>query len=179
MLGKFEDLIETASEMGLKAYLLDAGDISVENRIALKCAYGCRGYGKRLSCPPNIMSVEEFRKIIEEYNSALLLVDERDTSQVSDILEAWGEIRKDSFHKMLELEQEAFREGFTFAHLLRPGSCNECDVCNLEMCIKPELRRFAPEAVGINLQKAMEKAGLVLEFCKPEKTVCVGILLLE
>ncbi len=179
MLGKFEDLVEKASGMGLKAYFVDARDIPVENRIALKCAYGCISYGKRLSCPPNIMSVEEFRKIIEEYNSALLLVDERDTSQVSDILEAWGEIRKDSFHKMLELEHEAFREGFTFAHLLRPGSCNECNVCSLEQCIKPELRRFAPEAVGINLQKTMEKAGLVLEFCKPEKIACVGILLLE
>lgn len=179
MLGKFEDIIEKASGLGLKAYLVDAEDIPVENRIALKCAYGCRGYGKRLSCPPNVMLVEEFRKIIEEYNSVLLLVDERETSQVSDILESWGEIRKDSFHKMLELEHEAFREGFIFAHLLRPGSCNECDVCNLKECIKPELRRFAPEAVGINLQKAMENAGLILEFCKPEKTVCVGVLLLE
>jgi predicted metal-binding protein len=165
--------------MGLKAYFVDAGDIPVEKRVALKCAYGCKGYGKRLSCPPNILSVEEFRKIIGEYSSALLLVDECDTSQVSDILEVWGEIRKDSFHKMLDLEQEAFREGFTFAHLLRPGSCNECDVCNLEKCIKPELRRFAPEAVGVNLQKTMENTGLVLEFCKPEKIACIGILLLE
>jgi predicted metal-binding protein len=179
MLGKFEDLVEKASEMGLKAYFMSVKDIPVENRIALKCAYGCKSYGKRLSCPPHIMSVEEFRKVLGEYSSALLLVDERDTSRVQDVLEAWTEIRKDSFHNMYELEQEAFREGFTFAHLLRPGSCNECDICNLEMCVKPQMRRFAPEAVGINLQKAMEEAGLVLEFCKPEKTVCIGILLLE
>jgi predicted metal-binding protein len=179
MLGKYEDLIEKASEMGIKAYFLKAEDIPVENRIALKCAYGCRGYGKRLSCPPYVMSVDEFRKVIEEYKSALLLVDEYDTSGIQDILEAWSELRKDSFHKMFELEQEAFREGFTFAHLLRPGSCNECEICNLEKCVKPEMRRFAPEAVGINIQKAMEEAGLTLEFCKPEKTSCIGILLLE
>lgn len=179
MLGKFEDLIEKASEMGLKTYLLDAKGIPIENRIALKCAYGCKSYGKRLSCPPHVMSVDEFRKVIEEYSSALLIVDECNTTEINDVLEAWGELRKDSFHKMFELEQEAFREGFTFAHLLRPGSCNECEICNLEKCVKPEMRRFAPEAVGINLQKTMENAGLVLEFCKPEKTVCVGILLLE
>ncbi|MDQ1275255.1 MAG: hypothetical protein QG610_828 [Euryarchaeota archaeon] len=41
------------------------------------------------------------------------------------------------------------------------------------------MRRFAPEAVGINVQKAMKEAGLMLEFCKPEKTSCIGILLLE
>jgi predicted metal-binding protein len=179
MLGKYEDLIEKASEMGIKAYFLKAEDIPVENRIALKCAYGCRGYEKRLSCPPYVMSVDEFRKVIEEYKSALLLVDEYDTSGIQDILEAWSELRKDSFHKMFELEQEAFREGFTFAHLLRPGSCNECEICNLEKCVKPEMRRFAPEAVGINIQKAMEETGLTLEFCKPEKTSCIGILLLE
>jgi len=179
MSGKYESLIEKASELGIKAYFLKAGDIPVENRIALKCAYGCRGYGKRLSCPPYVMSVDEFRKVIREYNSALLLVDEYDTSGIQDILEAWSELRKDSFHKMFELEQEAFREGFIFAHLLRPGSCNECEICNLEKCVNPEMRRFAPEAVGINIQKAMEEAGLMLEFCKPEKTSCVGILLLE
>jgi predicted metal-binding protein len=52
------------------------------------------------------MSIEEFRKVMVEYSSALLLVDEHDTSEVSDILEAWSGIRKDSFHKMLEIELE-------------------------------------------------------------------------
>jgi predicted metal-binding protein len=179
MLGKREDLVKKALEMGLKAYLLNAKDIPIENRIALKCAYGCKSYGKRLSCPPYVMSIDEFKKVISEYSSALLLVDERDTSEISDILQFWAEFRKESFHKMLELEHEAFREGFTFAHLLRPGACNECDVCNLKSCINPESRRFAPEAVGINLTKTMENSGLVLEFCKPEKMACIGILLLE
>jgi predicted metal-binding protein len=41
---------------------------------------------------------------------------------VSDILEAWSGIRKDSFHKMLEIELEPFREGFTFANLLVPAT---------------------------------------------------------
>ncbi|KKH61588.1 hypothetical protein DU74_15240 [Methanosarcina mazei] len=179
MLGKYEDLVKKASEIGIKAYFMKTGDIPVENRIALKCAYGCRGYGKRLSCPPHIMSVDEFRKVIREYSSALLLVEELDTSGIQDVLEAWSGLRKDSFHKMFELEQEAFREGFTFAHLLRPGSCNECETCNLEKCVKPEMRRFAPEAVGINVQKTMEEAGVMLEFCRPDRVSCVGILLLE
>ncbi|MDI9395674.1 MAG: DUF2284 domain-containing protein [Euryarchaeota archaeon] len=179
MLGKYEDIVKKASEMGIKAYFLKAEDIPIENRTILKCAYGCKSYGKRLSCPPHIISVEDFRKIIREYSSALLLVDECDTSGIQDILEAWPDLRKNSFHKMFELEQEAFREGFTFAHLLRPGSCNECEICNLEKCVKPEMRRFAPEAVGINIQKVMEEAGTLLEFCKPKKTSCIGILLLE
>jgi len=151
----------------------------VENRTALKCAHGCRNYGERLSCPPHILCIEEFRKILLEYGNVLLLVEEHNTADVQDILKVWGELQKESFHKMFELEQEAFRKGFIYAHLLRPGPCNECERCNLDKCIKPELRRFPPEAVGVNLQKIMKKAGVELEFCRPEKTVCVGILLVE
>ena len=77
----------------------------VENRTALKCAHGCRNYGERLSCPPHILSIEEFRKILSEYRNALLLVEEHDTADVQDILEAWGELQKESFRNMFELEQ--------------------------------------------------------------------------
>jgi predicted metal-binding protein len=165
--------------MGLNVYPLESGDLVVENRTSLKCAHGCRNYGERLSCPPHILSIEEFRKILSEYSNVLLLVEEHDTADVQDILKVWGELQKESFHKMFELEQEAFRKGFIYAHLLRPGPCNECERCNLGKCVKPEFRRYPPEAVGVNLQKVMEKAGIELEFCKPEKTMCVGILLVE
>jgi predicted metal-binding protein len=124
MFGKYKDLVEKASEIELKSYFLDAKNIPVENRTVLKCAYGCKDYGTRSSCPPYVMSIDEFRKVIVEYNSALFLVDEHDTAEIFDIQEAWSGLCKDAFYKMFKLEQKAFREGFTFAHLLRPGPCN-------------------------------------------------------
>ncbi|WP_342305077.1 DUF2284 domain-containing protein [Methanolobus sp. ZRKC5] len=171
-------LFDRAKEFGLAAYLLDASEIDVENRARLKCAYGCRGYGKRLSCPPHIISIDEFRDILREYSAAILLIEEHDTSDEKDIFKAWSRLRKDSFHKMLELEHEAFRNGFTYAQLLRPGACNECDTCG-DVCRKPEMRRFPPEAVGVNLSKLMEKKGLEIEYCNFDRVKCVGILLLE
>ncbi len=80
---------------------------------------------------------------------------------------------------MSELKQESFREGFTFAHLLRAGHCNECEVGNLEKCVKPEMRRFTLGAVGINLLKIMEGFGLAPELCKPVKTESILIFLLS
>ncbi|SFM30142.1 DUF2284 domain-containing protein [Methanolobus profundi] len=171
-------VITKAEELGLSAYMLDASDIDVENRVRLKCAYGCRGYGKRLSCPPHIISIDEFRKMLKEYSTAILLIEEHDTSAEDDIFKAWSRLRKGSFHKMLDLEYFAFRKGFSFAQLLRPGACNECAICG-EECNKPELRRFPPEAVGINLSKLMEKKGLEIEYCNFDRVKCVGILLLE
>ena len=63
-------LIEKASELGLSAYPLEITDILVENRIRLKCIYGCRDYGQSLSCPPHVMDVDIFRKILNEYGQA-------------------------------------------------------------------------------------------------------------
>ena len=58
-------ILDKTEELGLEAYLLDASEIDVENRARLKCAYGCRGYGKRLSCPPHIIFIDEFRKMLQ------------------------------------------------------------------------------------------------------------------
>jgi predicted metal-binding protein len=175
---KQEMLIERALELGLRIYTLETKDIKVENRVRLKCAYGCRGYGKRLSCPPHVMDVDEFRNILKEYSKALLLIEEHDMSNEPDILKAWSHLRRESFRKMLELEYLAFRQGFIYAQLLRPGACNECDSC-AEKCRKPEFRRFPPEAAGINVGKIMEMIGETLVFCDASDIKCIGILLLE
>ena len=175
---KQEMIIRRALELGLRAYPVKTAAIPVENRARIKCEYGCRGYGKRLSCPPHIMDIDEFRKILHEYDNALLLIEEHDMSHEPDILKAWSFLRRGSFHKMLELEYLAFREGFTYAQLLRPGACNECDVC-AEKCRKPEFRRFPPEAVGINVGKIMDTVGETFIFCDPADIKCVGILLIE
>ncbi|MBP1908518.1 DUF2284 domain-containing protein [Methanolobus bombayensis] len=175
---EIQSLFDKAKELNLSAFMLDVSDIDVENRVRMKCAYGCRGYGKRLSCPPHIISIDEFRKVLNEYSSAILLIEEHDTSGEKGILKAWSRLRKGSFHKMLELEHTAFRHGFVYAQLLRPGACNECDTC-AEQCNKPEMRRFPPEAVGINLSILMEKKGLEIEYCNFNRVKCIGILLLE
>jgi predicted metal-binding protein len=174
---KEDMLVERALELGLRAYPLETKYIEVENRTRLKCAYGCRGYGKRLSCPPHVMDIDEFRKILKDYNRALLLIEEYDVSNEPDVLKAWSRLRRESFHKMIQLEYLAFRQGFTYAHLLRPGACNECDVC-AEKCRKPEFRRLPPEAVGINVEKVMDVVGEKLVFCDASSIKCVGILLI-
>ncbi len=171
-------LIEKASELGLNAYPREITDILVENRIRLKCIYGCRDYGQSLSCPPHVMDVDIFRKILNEYSQALLLIENYNLSNEPDVLKAWSYLRKESFHKMLELEYLAFKEGFTYAQLLRPGACNECDTC-AEKCRKPEFLRFSPEAVGINLAKTMASVGEEIIFCDSSSVKIIGILLIE
>ena len=71
---QFAFLEKAALELGaIDAKVIPASEVFVENRVPLKCRTGCVGYGKKLTCPPYVPTVEEFRKIISEYRSVLLV----------------------------------------------------------------------------------------------------------
>ena len=66
-------LEEKAKTLGAKAVrLIPAETIVVENRTILKCIFGCNGYGSRV-CPPYIPTVDEFKKMLADYDWALLV----------------------------------------------------------------------------------------------------------
>ena len=65
-LSQFAFLEKAALELGaIDAKVIPASDVFVENRVPLKCRTGCVGYGKKLTCPPYVPTVDEFRKIWE------------------------------------------------------------------------------------------------------------------
>ncbi|OPJ55516.1 DUF2284 domain-containing protein [Alkalithermobacter paradoxus] len=172
-----EKLLELSRQNEITPYFIDTKDIIVEDRVYLKCAYGCKDFGKRLNCPPNIITIDEFRRILKEYEKGLVLIEEYYIDKDDDIYNTWEIIRKNSFHKMIEIEKEAFRQGYSFAHLLRAGSCNECPKCS-EQCSKPYLRRFSPESVGINLTKTLENINITINYDNTNKITLIGLLLL-
>jgi len=66
-------LEEKAKELGAKSVrLFPAENIVVEDRTILKCIFGCNGYGSRV-CPPFIPTVDEFKKMLANYDWALLV----------------------------------------------------------------------------------------------------------
>ena len=67
---RFESEADTLGANSIK--LFRAEDIVVENRTILKCIFGCNGYGSQV-CPPFIPTVDEFRKMLAEYEWALLI----------------------------------------------------------------------------------------------------------
>lgn len=67
---------------------------------------------------------------------------------------------------LLELERMAFKSGYTFATVFFGGCCRLCEKCNVNNgeCQYPMTSRFASEAMGINLSKTAENAGMELKF---------------
>ncbi|SHJ53202.1 DUF2284 domain-containing protein [Tepidibacter formicigenes] len=173
-----EKILSLAKQKDLYGYFISAKDIVIENRVYLKCAYGCKDFGKRLNCPPHCISIDEFKKILSEYEKGIILIEKYSISKNDDISKVWDDIRKKSFKKMLEIEKIAFNEGYSFAYLLRPGSCNECERCP-QRCIKPHMRRFSPEAVGVNLTKTLQNINISINYSDYKVINLVGILLLD
>ena len=70
---EFDFLEKLAVDQGaVEAKVMPTSQIVVEDRAILKCRAGCASYGKRLTCPPYVPTVAEFRKMLKDYKYALL-----------------------------------------------------------------------------------------------------------
>jgi predicted metal-binding protein len=205
-LSRFVYLEKAARELGaIDAKVVPASNIIVENRVRLKCRAGCMGYGKRLTCPPYVPTVDEFRKILSEYQYALLVKFSCPAKAEPDIIcsilkyqfDPKAPIEKkekaDAFMKecvgenkrilltMLELEKIAFNAGNTFAMALTNGSCRLCENCNIKngVCNHPTMARLSEHAVGINMKKTAEKAGMAIRFPVVGNPTLMAVLLID
>jgi predicted metal-binding protein len=72
---KIKALEKFAFEKGaFKAKAFSAQSVAVDERVRAKCQIPlCPHYGHCLTCPPNVLSVEEFAKALKRYHTALLV----------------------------------------------------------------------------------------------------------
>jgi len=205
-LDRFAFLEKTAKDLGaIDAKAISASQVFVENRIPLKCRTGCIGYGKKLTCPPFVPTADEFRKILSEYRYALLVKFSSPANTEPDIIcsiyKYWldpdappeKKEKADTFWKeylgenkrillaMLELEKTAFNAGYTLALALTNDSCRLCENCNVEkgVCVHPTMARIPEHAVGVNMKKTAEEAGMAIKFPVSGNPTPMALLLID
>ncbi|MFH0966769.1 MAG: DUF2284 domain-containing protein [Methanobacteriota archaeon] len=203
---EFSFLRKNAVDLGAaEAKVIPTTQIFVENRVTMKCRTGCISYGKKLTCPPYVPTPDEFKKILSEYRYALLVkfispaIAEPDV--ICSIYRYWldpkaPEEKKKKAEKfwndhfdgtrnfspvMLELERLAFNAGYTFALALMNGSCRLCERCNVKegICLHPTQARMTEHAVGINMKKTAEAAGMPITFPVTGHPELMALLLIE
>jgi predicted metal-binding protein len=203
---RYDFLAEMARELGASAAkVIAASEIVVEDRVTLKCRAGCKSYGTKLTCPPYVPKPDEFRKILREYRYALLVkyispavADpeiicspyrywlDPDTPQGKK--EGAARFWKEHFQgtgtfapMMLELERTAFNAGNPFALAFINGSCRLCETCNITkgVCLHPTQARIPEHAVGVNMVKTAEKAGMPIRFPVQGHPELMALLLLD
>ena len=71
---KLQQLLDKALELGAaKAKLIDTSTVVVGDWVRWKCRYGCQFYNKDAFHAPCSPNADETRKVIGEYNKALLI----------------------------------------------------------------------------------------------------------
>ena len=89
--------------------------------------------------------------------------------------------------KLLEIveaiESAAFKKGMRFATGLVGGSCALCERCvddkSSQVCRHPFRARPPMEAVGIDVVKTAQNAGLPIHLSSSENVVWTGLVLLD
>jgi len=70
----FDALVKKAIDLGAEnAKTIDSSSVAVRDWVLLKCQYGCPFYDKDSLHPPLTPGTEETRKVLKEYDKALLL----------------------------------------------------------------------------------------------------------
>ena len=181
----------------------DARDVVVDERVRLKCLIPvCDDYGVNLMCPPYVMSVPEFRQVLAKFSWAILVQIEvlipaemkEEIRQASDVAALYKNAKfmdsyKKSFdpiklklhHIINKVEAKASMLRYRFATGFKAGSCKLCPECvtknSQESCRHPFKSRPAMEAVGIDVFKTAENAGLPFDVPVKNKTVWNGLVL--
>lgn len=198
-----EELSKLAVTLGAsRAKPIPVSAVVVDERVQLKCRYPpCPFYGRNKMCPPFTPTAEEFRKYLARYRHALIvqlvvpltediksrirgdakleeLFSDREFSSVlrRGGRQAWKLLN----HIISGIERESFRRGYRFAVGFAAGSCPLCDECDVNTpCKHPLEARPSMEAVGIDVQRTLEKAGLSIEWGTRDTVTLTGLILID
>jgi predicted metal-binding protein len=194
----FNDLIDIAQKAGATAAKIIPSElVAIDERVRLKCEVPrCAGFGQYLTCPPHVMSVEVFTKILSKYQRCLLVqVEAKDINSMDKgtgrinytVLKDNRELHRPFRLKLLKVveavEAAAFKKGLCFAAGFVGGSCVLCGRCVAdkisEACRHPFRARPPMEAVGIDVIRTAENAGLSIHLSSSKNVVWTGLVLLN
>jgi len=195
--GYLDELMEIALKAGAtSAKTIPSKMVVIDERVRLKCEVPrCSGYGQYLTCPPHVMGVEAFSKILSRYEWCLLIQVEAkgidSTDKNVDGIDRHTLRKNSELHlpyrlKLLEVvetvEAAAFKKGMRFATGLIGGSCALCERCVedkfSDACRYPFRARPAMEGVGIDVFKTAQNAGLPIHLSSSNNVLWTGLVLL-
>lgn len=194
----FSEFVEVALKSGATAArIIPAKWVVIDERVRLKCEVPrCAGYGQFLTCPPHVMSVDTFKRVLSHYKWSLLVqveaknIDSTDKSKGrinQSVLIKYRDLHRPFKLKLLEIvqavESAAFKKGICFAAGLVGGSCVLCERCVNDKfskaCRYPFRARPPMEAVGIDVFKTAQNAGLPINLSSSKNVMWTGLILLE
>ena len=194
----FCQLVQMALSEGAKAAkIISARMVVVDERVRLKCEVPrCAKFNQYLTCPPYVMDVAAFSRVLSQYEWCLLVQVEAENLDSTDKCSGRiaGSVLKENLRrhhpyqlKLLNIiermEAAAFKKGMRFAAGFTGGECVLCERCvdnkMSDPCRHPFQARPAMEGVGIDVVRTSENAGLPIHLSSSENVLWTGLVLLE
>lgn len=195
---RYSHLVKLAIRGGAKAArIIPAHMVVVDERVRMKCEVPrCSKFNQYLTCPPHVMDVETFSRILSRYDWCLLIQVEAENIDSSDkapgriagaisreIITRHHPYQLKLLHIIEEVEAAAFKNGMRFAAGFTGGECILCERCvddkGSDPCRHPFRARPAMEAVGIDVIQTADNAGLPVCLSSSENVLWTGLILLE
>lgn len=174
---QLELMLEYVNKQGynIKGKMTQAQDIIFEERVKMNCFY-CGKYNKAWRCPPRLPDID-MKKMLLEYEFVAFIY-------ISMCLEGqdYLRIRTDSsvqLHRaLLECERWLYKHNNSMALSFIGGSCKLCkNGCAPNGCANPYESRAPVEALGVNVIRSAEKAGIKVTFPPEKYMMRIGMLL--
>ena len=194
----FRQLVQMALSDGAKAAkIISARMVVVDERVRLKCEVPrCAKFNQYLTCPPYVMDVATFARVLSQYEWCLLVQVEAENLDSTDKCSGRiaGSVLRENLTrhhpyqlKLLSIiermEAAAFKKGMRFAAGFTGGECVLCERCvdnkMSDPCRHPFQARPAMEGVGIDVVRTAENAGLPIHLSSSENVLWTGLVLLE
>lgn len=192
-------LIKEARRLGAtEAKAIPTTDVFVDERVRFKCMVPlCENYSRHLMCPPGLMTLDEFRRTLRAYRTAILVqlesdVDSQDKSDrrldgkmAKQLQQKTGaNVMERRLHALIgDLEALAFKNGFFMAAGLIGSECLLCEECvgqsSRHACRHPFRARPSMQALGIDVIRTSRKAGMPVQLSSKTKVRWTGLLLLD
>ena len=180
-------LIQIAHDAGaMDATVIAPDNIIVEDKLAKLCKDpGCENYGLSMSCPPHVSGPDGFRKLLKNYDKAIVFkIDVPYSALFSSERDDWFRL----LHEIASgIEHGVVKMGYQNSKAFAGGSCKQifcskyidCEVVARNgKCRNPEYARPSMSGFGINVKKLMKQAGFKLDDSEtqPNNKPSVGAL---
>jgi predicted metal-binding protein len=148
---------------------INAKDIVVAQWVRSRCMFGCRNYGKKGTCPPNMPPVDDCKKMISEYSRAAVFQFEKRLDKIEEY-KPWN---KELVSKLVKLERAIFLSGYYKTLLLSFDSCMLCEICigSRAECRNPMIARPGADALGVDVYATVRSVGYPIQVVKDYKDV--------
>jgi predicted metal-binding protein len=148
-------------------WIIPRENIVVAQWVRFHCQFGCKNYGKSGSCPPAVPSIEECRKMIYEYENAIIFHFPIQSANQDDHYKLMS--------RLSELERALFLAGYYKVFLLQYSSCILCKDCMAEgtriKCINKIKSRPGADAMGIDIYQTAHHVGYPVQVVKDHNEI--------